>query len=84
MRDVLVRMVSETYEAQLRAIESPVALCWGANDQDVAPAVATQAQTMLRDCVALEIVPGAGHDVQRDDPAAVRSAVDRVVEHAIR
>jgi pimeloyl-ACP methyl ester carboxylesterase len=84
MRDVLVRMVSETYEDQLRTIESPVALCWGAADHDVAPAVATKAQTMLRDCVALEIVAGAGHDVQRDDPAAVRSAVDRVVEHATR
>jgi pimeloyl-ACP methyl ester carboxylesterase len=84
MRDVLVRVVSETYESQLRAVDCPVGLCWGADDHDVPPAVATQAQPMLHDCVAIEIVARAGHDVQRDDPAALRSVVDRVVERAAR
>jgi len=79
MRDVLVRMVSETYEPQLRAATCPVGLCWGADDRDVSPDVARRAQSLLADCVALEIVPGAGHDVQRDDAVALRHVVDLVV-----
>ena len=32
MRQVLVRSVNETYEAQLDAVRCPVHMIWGAND----------------------------------------------------
>jgi len=84
MRDVLVRVVSESYESQLQQMECPVGLCWGADDPDVPPAVATRAVELLPDCVVLEIVAGAGHDVQRDAVAAFRGVVGQVIEAAAR
>jgi pimeloyl-ACP methyl ester carboxylesterase len=84
MRDVLVRVVSESYESQLEQIRCPVGLCWGADDVDVRPAVAERAAELVPDCVALEIVAGAGHDVQRDAVTAFRGVVSRVIEAAAR
>ncbi len=64
MRNVLVRVVNESYEAQLRAVACPVALLWGSADQAVPASTIEQARGLLTALVDTEIVDGAGHDVQ--------------------
>lgn len=77
MRDVLVRVVNETYEEQLDAITCPVELVWGADDADVAVAVAEAAAARLSGPVNLTVVAGAGHFTPRTAQADLRAAVSR-------
>lgn len=77
MRDVLVRVVNETYEEQLDAITCPVELVWGEDDADVPVAVARAAAARLGGPVNLTVVPGAGHFTPRTAPAELRAAIGR-------
>lgn len=82
MRGILVRVVGETYESQLRRIRSPVHLLWGESDREVPLAVARRAADVLEQAgvsaVTLEVLPGVGHDVPREAPQALRSAIQSV------
>ncbi len=76
MRDVLVRVVNETYEEELQALACPVHLLWGADDTEAPVAVAYAARDLLASAgvqVTLEVVPGSGHDLHREHPELVRS-----------
>ena len=75
MREVLVRVVAERYEGELRALRCPVALVWGERDEDVPVSVARRSLELLHDGT-LEIVAGASHDVVREQPGRVRAALD--------
>lgn len=77
MRDVLVRVVNESYETQLAALDCPVRLVWGAEDRQVPVSVAHQAAEMLRGrmSVSVEVVPGAGHMLVSSHPDVIASAV---------
>lgn len=82
MRQVLGRVVTESYEAQLDAIRCPVTLVWGEDDVTVPLGVAEAALTRLRnaragDAADLVVVPGAGHLVPLSAPGALRAAVER-------
>lgn len=77
MRAVHVRLVNETYEAQLAAITCPVELVWGDDDADVPVAVAEAARSRLAQAT-LTVVPGAGHLTPLTAPDALRDAVHRV------
>ncbi len=76
MRQVLVRVVGETYEEQLAAITCPVELVWGDDDSDVPLSVAEAASTLLASA-RLTVVPGAGHLTPLTAPDALRAAVER-------
>jgi pimeloyl-ACP methyl ester carboxylesterase len=76
MRDILVRVVNESYEGQLGRIESRVHLLWGENDTEVPVSVAESASALLSD-VTLEVLSGVGHMVPLQAPQALRSAIDR-------
>lgn len=78
MRDVFVRVVNEDYRNQLSRITCPVAFCWGSNDTAAPPSIAREAAGIVEHCVALEIVENAGHDVHRDAPGVLSSAIDAV------
>ncbi|HEU4320043.1 MAG TPA: alpha/beta hydrolase [Acidimicrobiia bacterium] len=75
MRDILVKVVNESYEGQLSRIEQPVRLVWGANDRDVPVSVAEAASALLSDST-LEVLPGVGHFVPLEAPEVLRSAVE--------
>jgi pimeloyl-ACP methyl ester carboxylesterase len=78
MRDVLVRAVNETYEAELAALQCPVSFLWGEGDTAAPPEVARRASELVKDVVEVEIVPGATHDVHRQRPELVRAHIDAV------
>jgi pimeloyl-ACP methyl ester carboxylesterase len=76
MRQVLVRVVNETYEEELAAIACPTALVWGDDDGDVPLEVAERARSLLADAT-LTVVPGAGHLTPLTAVGELRAAVER-------
>jgi len=77
MRDVLVRVVNETYEPQLAAIAAPVELVWGADDDAVPVEVAERAARLVSQAT-LTVVPGVGHFLPVRRPDVLREAIERV------
>lgn len=53
----------------------PVALVWGAHDPIFPLATARRIRRALPGTVSLQVIPGAGHFVPEDDPAAVANAI---------
>ena len=76
MRQVLVRVVNETYEEQLAAIRCPTELLWGDDDAEVPLEVAEAACRLLADA-NLTVVAGGGHLVPLTAPDQLRAAVER-------
>lgn len=76
MRDILVKVVNESYEGQLGRIQSHVHLLWGADDREVPVSVAETADALIPDST-LEVLPGVGHLVPLQAPEALRRAIDR-------
>ena len=74
MRDVLVAVVNESYEAELDRISQPVRLIWGANDTDVSVETAQRAMEHLTKA-DLTVLEGVGHHVCLEAPEAVRAAI---------
>ncbi len=79
MRDVLVRVVNESYHDELERVRCPVALVWGGDDQVVPSQVAERAAEHIQQLVSLNIVDGVGHDVHLAVPETVVKAVSTVV-----
>lgn len=79
MRDVLVKVVNETYEDQLRSIDMPVHLLWGADDGEVPVAVAHTAARLLADS-DLRVLPGVGHFVPSEAPEELRATVEGTLQ----
>ena len=67
MRDILVKVVNETYENALAEVKCPVRMVWGAHDQEVPVEIAHRSARLLDDA-KLDIVDGCGHDVPRAAP----------------
>lgn len=82
MRDILVRVVNESYEPQLRALTAPVSLIWGAADREVPVSIARAAAEVIisegRE-VEFEILEGIGHLVPVEAPDALRGAIERAL-----
>jgi pimeloyl-ACP methyl ester carboxylesterase len=74
MRQVHVRSVNETYEAQLDAVACPVHLIWGSEDTATPVEVAERALTRLAQG-DLAVFPGVGHLTPLLIPAALQAAV---------
>lgn len=78
MRDILVKVVNETYEAELARVGCPVRMVWGADDREVPLEVAHRSAEILDD-VRLDVVDGCGHDVPRVAPDRVRRAIEELL-----
>ena len=78
MRDVLVTVVGETYEAELAALAVPVHLVWGSEDREVPPSVAERADALVQHG-HLTVLPGIGHHVPLEAPAALRAAIETMI-----
>lgn len=83
MRDILVRVINEDYEAEMLRLQSRVVLLWGEEDREVPVAVAQAALRVIRQgsgAAELEVLPGVGHLVPLEAP----DALSRVVGEALR
>ena len=76
MRQVLVRVVNETYEDQLATIRCPTELVWGDDDTEVPVAVAEAARLVVATST-LTVLSGAGHLTPLTAPQELRAAVER-------
>lgn len=79
MREVFVRVVNESYDAQMTTITVPVHMIWGSQDTAAPVAQALQAFDRFEAIgvdVELTVLDGVGHDVMRERPDVVRSAID--------
>lgn len=74
MRDILVKVVNESYEGQLSRVNHHVHLLWGANDREVPVSVAEAASALLQDS-KLDVVPGVGHFLPVEAPAELARAI---------
>jgi pimeloyl-ACP methyl ester carboxylesterase len=79
MREVLVRLVNESYDDQLRAIRCPVALLWGSADRTVPSAMVSRASALLARPATAEIIDGAGHYVFRQAPDRLGAMIEDVL-----
>ena len=82
MRDILVRVINESYEPQLRALTAPVTLIWGGADREVPVSIARAAAELIEAegrQVDLEILEGIGHLVPLEAPEALRGAIERAL-----
>ena len=83
MRDVLVKVVNESYEHQLGRLVSPVHLLWGADDREAPVETARVAHRILTEAgvaVQLDVIPGVGHDLPLTRPDILGTALDRMLE----
>lgn len=78
MRDVLVTVLHENYDAPLKAIQCPVHLVWGQHDT-AAPIACAQAIAALIPNAELTVVPGEGHNLSGPLGDHIRSAVDALI-----
>lgn len=78
MRDILVKVVNESYEGQLNRVSGSVQLLWGENDTEVPLSVAEAAQALLDDA-SLEVLPGVGHFAHLEAPDALRNAIEKAM-----
>ncbi len=82
MRSVLVKVINESYEDQLRALNRPVRLLWGSEDREVPLEVARRSAEILRDGgsqVDLRILDGVGHHVPLEAPQELRRAIESLL-----
>jgi pimeloyl-ACP methyl ester carboxylesterase len=78
MRDILVKVVNETYEGQLGRLNNRVRLIWGEDDEEVPVSVAEAAQALISDA-SLEVLPGVGHFVPLEAPDTLRTAIEEAL-----
>jgi len=77
MRDILVKVLAERYDAELGALACPVELVWGDDDGETPLAVGEQAAAVLGERANLVVCPGAGHLTPLSVPGELRAALER-------
>lgn len=80
MRSILVEVVNESYEQELRSISSPISMLWGAEDTEVPVAVACAAKDIVetagRTSAEVHVVQGVGHHLPMEAPDRLKTAVE--------
>ncbi len=79
MRDVLVRVVNESYEEALGRVSCPVDFVWGEADTAAPVAMAEEARALVGSETTFTVVPGRSHFLPAEEPAAVRAVIERRV-----
>jgi pimeloyl-ACP methyl ester carboxylesterase len=79
IRQVLVAMVSESYENELADIVAPVSFLWGELDNEVPTDIAERAAAMLTVNHAVRVLPGIGHMVPLEAPDELARVVIEVL-----
>jgi pimeloyl-ACP methyl ester carboxylesterase len=61
LRSVFVRIVAETYEEDVRAIQSPVLFLYGSDDRETPPSLAYRFKALMDGHASVEILPHKDH-----------------------
>jgi pimeloyl-ACP methyl ester carboxylesterase len=88
MRDTLVTVINESFEADLEALTCPVRLVWGSEDHDVPVSIAERAIALINqnsdrapgEEPRLIVLEGVGHLVPTEAPDALRAVIDELVQ----
>ena len=83
MRDVLVRVVRETYEDELARLSVPAWFVWGENDTEAPFAVAQLAAELAPNSRPPVSLPGVGHLVPTVAPKLLRITVDQALAECV-
>jgi pimeloyl-ACP methyl ester carboxylesterase len=83
MRTVLVKVVAESYDDELRRLQCPTTLVWGARDA-AAPLAVAQAAVAITPNAELQVIDDAGHDLPLTHPDAIASACRALLAGATR
>lgn len=78
MRQVLVRLVGESYADDLALVACPVELVWG-DDDTAAPLAGARQLAELLGRASLTVCPGAGHLTPCTAPGELRAATERAL-----
>lgn len=79
MRDVLVKVVNESYEEELAELRSPVHLLWGDSDVEVPVSVARRAVEIIKEAgqttADLQLAEGVGHHLPVEAPIELHKVI---------
>lgn len=78
MRQVLVRMVGESYQEDVARLRGPAELVWG-DDDTAAPIEGARRLAEVIPAARLTVCPGAGHLTPSTVPEELRAATERLV-----
>ncbi len=78
LRDILVRVVNESYEQELDALSCPLELVWGRQD-DAVPVAVAEAVTERVSSARLTVVEGIGHQTPSGCPEVLAEAAARLL-----
>lgn len=81
MRQVMVKVVNESYEEQFAGLRVPIEMVWGELDKAAPLELAKQAAE-LNEMANLEIVTGAGHMLPLTNPTSLSMALGRALGRA--
>jgi pimeloyl-ACP methyl ester carboxylesterase len=73
MRTVLVKVLAESYDDEIRRLQCPTMLVWGARDT-VVPVAVAEAAIALAPRAELEVLDDADHDLPLTHPDAIAAA----------
>ncbi len=79
MRNVHVKLVNETYDAQIDALRGPIELVWGSDDTAAPIGGAELLDARLGSRARLTTLPDVGHLTPLAAPAELRAALDRLL-----
>jgi pimeloyl-ACP methyl ester carboxylesterase len=79
MRDIFVKLVNESYEAEMRQVKCPVTMVWGENDTAAGLWQAKEASGLFADS-DLVVVPGGSHWLTNENPEPLREAIRKFVK----
>jgi pimeloyl-ACP methyl ester carboxylesterase len=83
MRDILVKVINESYEPQLKELQNRVVLLWGEDDHEVPVTVAERALRIIRQAggtAEFEVLPGVGHLLPTQAPEAISRVLAEELE----
>jgi len=83
MRSVLVKLVAESYDDELRRLQCPTSLVWGARDT-VVPVRVAEAAVAITPHAELSVIDDADHDLPLTHPDAIASACRALLAGATR
>jgi pimeloyl-ACP methyl ester carboxylesterase len=82
MRSILVKVINESYEAELEALSTRVLLLWGEEDREAPIEVARRALALLEaggSEVELRVLEGVGHHLPAEAPGELRRAIESLL-----